>query len=101
LTYTEDRETFEAQFFRPPFLARMLEASGKYTDGLDCKDAFLQTALDRFWELRGKIDSAQGVMNRWHEALEYAAKTRPRWLVHYGSALERTKWVRSARLGRD
>ena len=88
-------------FFRPPFLARMLERTGKYLDGLDDKDAFLEIALMRFEELRDDIKDSNGVMRQWDEALMYAARSRPRWLVHYGAALELTKWVRSARLGRD
>lgn len=97
--YTEDRDTFEAQFFRPPFLARMLERTAPYIDGLNDKDAFLEVAFDQFWYLRNTIKDANGVVQTWEEALRYAARSRTHWLVHYGPALELTKWVRGAHLG--
>ena len=99
MIYTEDRETFERQFFKPPFLARMLERIGKYIDGLDDKTAFILLAHEKFWQLRNQIKSADDVTKVWEEALKQAAFTRPRWLMHCGPALERQRWVRSIHLG--
>lgn len=100
LTYTEDRDTFESTFFKPPFLARMLERIGKYIDGLDDKTAFIILAHQNFWDRRNEIKSADDVTRVWDKALEDAAFARPRWLVHCGPALERTRWVKSLHLGR-
>lgn len=101
MIYTEDRKKFEDQFFKPPFLARMLERTGKYIDGLDDKDAFLALVHEEFWDLRDKIKDSNDVLVKWEMALEYAARSRPCWLVHCGAALEQTKWVRGSRLGRN
>ena len=98
--YTEDRDTFEATFFKPPFLARMLERTAKYIDGLDAKVEFIALVHDIFWSLREEIKGADDVTRVWAKALEQTAFTRPRWLVHYGSALERQRWVKSIHLGR-
>ena len=89
------------EFMKPPFLARMLERAGKFTDGLDDKNEFLRIALAEFENLCDKIKTSNDVLHRWSEALGYAACSRPRWLVHSGSALEKTKWVRGVHLGRQ
>ncbi len=100
MIYTEDRDTFEATFFKPPFLARMLERTAKYIDGLDEKEAFLRAAFEAFWQMRNEIKDSDSVTDLWGQALSRAAASRPRWLVHYGSALERQRWVKSIHLGR-
>lgn len=102
MIYTEDRQVFEDKFYRPPFLARMLERAALYIDGLDEKDYFLRTAFDMFWGLRDKITitCANDVTLMFDAALRATALSRSKWLVHYGAALELTKWVRGTRLGR-
>jgi hypothetical protein len=98
--YTEDRDVFEATFFRPPFLARMLERTGRYIDGLAAKDAFLKAAHEAFWTMRSEITDADSVTGVWGQALSFAACSRARWLVHFGPAMERTRWVKGSQLGR-
>lgn len=100
MIYTEDREQFERDILQPGRFARLLERAGRYLDGLDDKDAFLKAALDVMWERRGEVTDTTGLLLIWDEALRYAASSRPRWLVHTGPALERTKWVPCGRLGR-
>ena len=97
---TTEREAFEAAIFKPPFLARMLERCGRFTDGLDDKDAFLTKAFDYFWVLRGQIKTSGDVLRYWDDALRAASVSRSRWWVHYGSVLEKGKWVQGRRLGR-
>lgn len=96
-----DWETLDRDFFKPPFLARMLERAGRYTDGLDDKDVFLRWTLEAFETLSEAIKTSQDVISAWDRALTAAALRRQRWLVHYGSALEHTKWVKGTRLGRE
>lgn len=96
-----EREAWERDIFKPPFLARMLERCGKYTDGLDDRDAFLTSALDQFYATREKIVTSFGVLECWGDALKFAAESRSKWLVHYGSCLESRKWVRGIHLGRS
>src|ERR1700675_769846 len=100
MIYTEDREQFERDILHPGRFARLLERAGRYIDGLQDKEAFLETALDIMWERRSEVQNANGLLAMWDEALSTAALTRSRWLVHTGPALERTEWVRGARLGR-
>lgn len=78
----------------------MLERTGKYVDGLDDKGTFLAAALDAFWNLRNTIKGTDDVTRVWGDALKQAALTRSKWLVHYGAALEKARWVRGSRLGR-
>src|SRR5579859_1142441 len=99
MTYTEDRETFEVQLFRPPHAARMTEHAGYFVERLDStdKEALLKDALDRLWETRGLIHETRDVLRTWVEALEYAAARRPRWCVWY-NVCER-RWVKGSQLG--
>lgn len=100
MIYTEDREQFERDILRPGRFARLLERAGRYLDGLDDKNAFLEFALDYMWENRASVKDTSGLLKLWDAALETAASRRGSWLVHFGVALERTKWVRSRDLGR-
>lgn len=100
MIYTEDRQVFEDTFYRPPFLARMLERAALYIDGLDEKDYFLRTAFDMFWELRDKITCADDVTLMFGAALRATALSRSKWVVHHGAALELTKRVNGSKLGR-
>lgn len=97
---TDDREQFERDLLAPGRFARLLERAGRYLDGLDAKEVFLEAALDYMWECRGQVKNTNGLLVLWDEALNAAAHTRSRWLVHFGAALERQKWVPSRRLGK-
>lgn len=100
MIYSEDRDQFLRDMFRPPFAARMTERLGPYIDGLQDKDAFMERAFDEFYAAREKINSAAAIVVWWEQALRAAAMSRPRWLVHCGPALERTRWIPGRRLGR-
>ena len=88
MIYTEDRETFERDMFRPPFMARMLEMAGRYarchTGRLSSKDKgeLFEAAVEKFWEL----------------ALKAAATSRERWLVWSQVRLNHV-WVPGKSLG--
>lgn len=102
VTYTEDRETFEAQIFRPPHLARMLEISGEFTGRLDSldRDFVVKQSLDRFWDVRGEIKVSNDVERKWVESLQWVAMSRPRWEVfvsHWGVAIGK-EWIKSSQL---
>lgn len=101
MTYTEDREVFERDLFKPPYLARMLERSGRYVGALDkCdRDLILQLALDNFWEMRDQINDTNGVLRVWDQALSRAARTRPRWKTWW--SLIETRWVKGIHLGKN
>lgn len=101
MTFTEDRETFEAQLFRPPHAARMTEHAGHFTERLDKNDknALLTMALDRFWETREQIKETQDILRLWVKALEFAAGRRPRWQTWFN--VYEARWVKGTRLGRD
>lgn len=96
-----DWESLDRDFFKPPFLARMLERAAKYIDGLDDKDTFLRWTLEAFETLSNEIKTSHDVIVAWDRALAGAALRRGRWLVHYGAALENQKWVRGNRLGKE
>ncbi len=104
MTYTEDREAFERDMFRPPFMARMLEIAGRYarcaTGRLDAsdKEELFRLALDRFWELRDTVANANDVYRVWEVALKTAACTRRRWLVWSQVQLNHV-WVSGKALG--
>ncbi len=103
--FTEDREVFERQLFRPPHAARMSEHAGRFTSRLDDADktALLKDALDQFWEKRSQIQQTQDILRKWIEALEYAAARRPRWqcaISHFGRKVG-VEWVRGVHLGKD
>jgi uncharacterized protein with HEPN domain len=104
MTYTEDRVQFEAQIFRPPHLARMLERAGEFTGRLAPadRDDLMEMAFEKFWALRDDIHTSADVERLWVVALQNAADTRRVWRVavsHWGVVV---KWefVRSARLRR-
>jgi hypothetical protein len=101
MTYTEDREVFERDLFKPPYLARMLEASGRYVGRLMPEDraALLASALDLLWDYRDDIHTSNDVTAQWDRALRNAARLRPKWLVWW-NWYER-RWVRGVRLGRE
>lgn len=100
MTDTEDREVFERDLFKPPYLARMLERSGQYTGamGKEDRELVLKLALDNFWEMRDQIHSCNGVMQVWDRALAQAVKSRPRWRIWWG--LIEWRWIKSTQLGR-
>ena len=101
VTYTEDRETFEAQLFRPPHAARMTEHAGYFVERLDKddKNALLSDALDRLWATRGLIHETQDILRTWVEALEFAAQRRPYWIT-YHNTYEKRK-TKGSQLGRQ
>jgi|ERR1700674_1351916 len=98
MIYTEDRDTFARDLFRPPFLARMIEDAGRYTGRMsqEDRDWVIELALDRFWELRNTIYTSYGLRDRWIDALNYAVASRPRWRIWYGWVLE-FEWVKGSR----
>jgi hypothetical protein len=100
LIYTEDRETFERDMFRPPHMARMLEAAGRYSGRMGDKDrvAFFQLALDAFWALRDTVHVTADIQRNWDRALKTAATSRDRWIVWSNLNL-RYEWVLGRRLG--
>ncbi len=102
MTYTEDRDTFEREMFRPPHAARMLEATRRYAARMGAKDRgeFFQAALDAFWALRDTVRVTDDIRRNWERALKTAAVSRSRWLVWNGLEL-RYEWVRGRRLGED
>jgi len=100
MTYTEDREVFERDLFKPPHLARMLERAGQYTGAL-CKEdreLVLKLALDNFWELRGQIRNSNDVLRVYDRALAQAVRTRPKWRVWWG--LIEWRWIKSVQMGK-
>ncbi len=106
LTYTEDRETFEREMFRAPFMARMLEMAGRYArsprghlSGAD-KEAVFKGALDAFWAFRDDIRETKDILRLWEKALRTAAAARPRWLVWSQVDLCHI-WIAPAQLGRS
>lgn len=104
MTFTEDRETFEAQLFRPPHAARMSEHAGRFVGRLDDadKEILLGDALDRLWETRCLIHKTQDILCTWIDALKFAAERRPQWRVATAFAGTCTghEWVKSSQLGR-
>lgn len=101
MTYTEDRETFERDLFKPPHCARMLDHAGKFVGRLSRvdKDTFLELAMDRFWADRASIKETSDILLRWIDALRYAARTRKTWMVWYN--MGGWKRVRPSQMGRD
>ena len=101
VTYTEDRETFERQLFRPPHAARMTEHAGRFVERLDRddKDALLKDALDWFWEHRGLIQETQDILRTWVKALEHAAGRRPVWRTWFN--VYESRLVKGSKLGRQ
>lgn len=101
MTYTEDRETFERDIFRPPHVARMLEHAGRYVGSMTKadKDAFLELALDHMWERRAFIKQTSDIQRMWELALQDAARSRLRWLIWPNGSLTESKWVLGTRLG--
>lgn len=104
MAYTQDRESFERDMFRPPFMARMMEMAGRYarcTSGrLDSsdKEVLFRTALDEFWETRGNVCNSNDVYRVWELALKAAATSRERWLVWSQVQLKHV-WVPGKALG--
>ncbi|MDE2097008.1 MAG: hypothetical protein KGL39_07165 [Patescibacteria group bacterium] len=101
MTYTEDRDTFERQLFRPPHAARMSEHAGHFVERLDKADkaALLEDALNRFWETRDQIRETRDILRTWIKALEFAARRRPRWCVWFN--VYEKRWVKGSQLGRQ
>ena len=101
--YTEDRDTFERDMFRPPHAARMLEATGLFTGRMrDAdKEAFLELALDTFWALRNTIHNCADIQKNWLRALKTAALSRDKWLLFTSIAgvITGREWVLGRRLG--
>lgn len=102
MIYTEDRDTFEREMFRPPHAARMLEATRRYAGRMGDKDRgdFFQAALDAFWALRDTVRATADIRRNWERALKTAAQSRDRWLVWNGVEL-RYEWVLGRRLGEE
>ena len=104
MTYTEDRETFERDMFRPPFMARMLEMAGRYArchaGRLSSKDKgeLFEVAVEKFWQLRDTVRSSNDVYRVWELALKAAATSRERWLVWSQVHLNHV-WVSGKQLG--
>jgi len=96
-----EREKFEADLFRPPHAARMTEHAGRFVERLDKEDKnmLLTTALDRLWETRKEIKTAQDVLRVWVKALEYAATRRPVWRTWFNVHEQRP--VKGSQLGRQ
>lgn len=101
MTYTEDRETFERDLLRPPHQARMLDYAGKYVGRLTKvdKNTLLEVAIEYLWNRRDQIKETSDILTTWIAALNFAAKTRKKWLVYYN--IGGWRWVRSSQLGRD
>lgn len=101
MTYTEDRETFERDIFRPPHVARMLEQAGRFVGAMTKadKDALLGIALANMWELRNDITCASSISIVWNASLKLAARSRDRWLIWPNGSLTDSKWVLGTRLG--
>lgn len=101
MTYTEDQATFVRDIFKPPYLARMLEHTGRYTGRLSSEDrhALIAMALDYFWDLRDYIKTSNDVTRIFEEALHQAAMDRVRWRIKWN--VYEHKWVRGYRLGRE
>lgn len=99
VTYTEDRETFESQLFRPPHAARMTDHAGHFVERLDKDDkaVLLKDALDRLWETRDQIHTAQDILRTWIKALEFAANKRPHWRTWFN--VHDSRWVKGSQLG--
>lgn len=101
MTYSEDRDTFERDIFRPPYLARMLERTGQYSGQMRPadRDMFTRVALEEFWWLRGKIKVSNDITRVWEKALRHAALSRPLWWVWSGTE---AAWLQipGKRLGR-
>lgn len=100
MTYTEDRELFERDLFKPPYTARMIARAGEYTGALNAADRslILGMALDNFWELRDEIHTSNDVLRVWDRALARAVRSRPQWRVWWG--LVEWRWMKSVHLGR-
>lgn len=101
MTYTEDRETFEAQLFRPPHAARMSEHAGYFVERLEKhdKDALLTDAVDRLWSTRGQIHETQDILRTWIKALEFAAERRTEWRTWWN--VYEVRMVKGFKLGRQ
>lgn len=101
MTYTEDREQFERDLFRPPHAARMLEHAGRFVERLDRtdKEKLLEDAVDRLFELRDRIHEAKDILTLWIDSLEYAARRRPRWKTWFN--VYESRWVKGSQLGRQ
>ena len=97
----DEQAAFEAQLVRPPHAARMMEHAGRYVKWLDKEDkhAVLTDALGYMFEERARIAEGRDVLKIWDEALEFAARKRPRWQCT--DAWQRTRWIKGSRLGRD
>lgn len=104
MTFTEDRETFERDIFKPPHLARMLDVAGEFTGRLDKADRewFLCAAMEQLWEMRESVKVMNDINRLWVLALEETAWVRPYWIVaisHFGVKVG-TERVKSAHLRR-
>lgn len=102
LSEQDDREEFEAQIFKPPHLARMLDICGEYTGRLDNQDRayVVQFALDTLYSWRDLINSQNDITRLWVDALTDAAYSRARWLVAISFAGRKIgeKWVKPGQL---
>jgi hypothetical protein len=78
----------------------MLERSGRFIEGLRGKDEFLAGALERFWELRDKINCQNDVLECWEQALRDSARQRAVWFVWPCGSLVPGRWVKGTELGR-
>lgn len=98
--FTEDREVFEQQMLAPPHAARLMEHASRYVGRLDNGDklAFLKDALDQFWKTREEIKETRDILKTWLNALEYAARRRPKWHL-WSSGYD--WWVRGSQLGKQ
>jgi hypothetical protein len=101
VTYTEDKETFERDIFKPPHVARLLDALGPFVDGLTGRDrsAFITEAFDAFFLLRNGIKCVNDIYIQWGAALKLAAQSRERWLVWNPQEVA-WLWVPAKKLGR-
>jgi hypothetical protein len=102
MIYTEDRATFEDQIFQPPRTARLMAEASRYVSRMEAadRDAFMRTAFERFYELRNKIQTSDGIRRYWVEALNQTAATRPFWKIWF--TWHEFKWVRGSEWrGRD